>query len=455
MRDDFLAADKEVLAKRVGFRCSNLKCRKLTAGPQADTLKAVNIGVAAHITAAAPGGPRFESALSAKERASIENGIWLCQSCAKLIDNDPIRFTAAELRQWKLVAEEKTLIEIESSGSIFPSLEPDAREEQLSRVLIPEVAVATTFRTANSYGTSLDYSVYPFVVEELMSVGVCSMAVVRGTSSSLALPLLPDFLRERVCVIEPSAHAYKIQRLFSSVEEELDWQLEFADIPILCLKVERYQEDGERSRKIMHACAELYPIVFKLVLGMQYGLHVEINMEKALTECNYLRKALRSPKARGVFAMLAGVLSSYKSTSLNTIEFSARVLPTEHMRSLARLLDEPDYRLMSRGGYQLGIQDQIGNALRAFTTYSRKLLEESTCRNSLHSTTRSVRTAFVDGFIPFDFGELDPFSLYLPPIITYQDVRRRAQKCWLEARPEPLFPERQNEAVEILESRAL
>jgi hypothetical protein len=71
MRDDLSTPSKEVLAKRVGFRCSNPKCGKLTAGPQADVLKAINIGVAAHITAAAPGGPRYDSGLSAKERAGV------------------------------------------------------------------------------------------------------------------------------------------------------------------------------------------------------------------------------------------------------------------------------------------------------------------------------------------------------------------------------------------------
>jgi len=104
-RDDFSEAVKRTLAMRVVHRCSNPHCRSATSGPQSDASKAVNLGVAAHITAAAGGGPRYDAALSPDERASIENGIWLCQICAKRVDSDPSRYSAALLRAWKVVAE--------------------------------------------------------------------------------------------------------------------------------------------------------------------------------------------------------------------------------------------------------------------------------------------------------------------------------------------------------------
>jgi hypothetical protein len=61
--------------------------------------------VAAHITAASIGGPRYDSDLLPEERSSTSNGIWLCQNCAKLIDNDISRFSVGVLSQWKTEAE--------------------------------------------------------------------------------------------------------------------------------------------------------------------------------------------------------------------------------------------------------------------------------------------------------------------------------------------------------------
>ena len=46
-RDDFSLATKELLANRVGRRCSNPKCQKLTCAANTDPDKITNIGVAA------------------------------------------------------------------------------------------------------------------------------------------------------------------------------------------------------------------------------------------------------------------------------------------------------------------------------------------------------------------------------------------------------------------------
>src|SRR5437870_5629657 len=109
MRDDFAVPIKDILSKRVALRCSNPACRTTTSGPQEDVAKAINIGVAAHITGASPDGPRFDSAISTEQRRSPENGIWLCQSCAKLVDNDPERYSVDVLRRWKVISESAAL----------------------------------------------------------------------------------------------------------------------------------------------------------------------------------------------------------------------------------------------------------------------------------------------------------------------------------------------------------
>jgi len=50
--------------------------------------------------------------MTAQQRADIANGVWLCQTCAKKIDNDEQRFNAALLQSWKAVAEQAAFSEI-------------------------------------------------------------------------------------------------------------------------------------------------------------------------------------------------------------------------------------------------------------------------------------------------------------------------------------------------------
>lgn len=117
-RDDFPQKIKDLLGNRVGWRCSNPDCRKPTRGANEDPQDIINIGVAAHICAAASGGPRDDSTMSPEERKSAENGIWLCQSCSKLIDDDVFRYTVNLIRIWKENAERLAVAELQSSSSL-------------------------------------------------------------------------------------------------------------------------------------------------------------------------------------------------------------------------------------------------------------------------------------------------------------------------------------------------
>ena len=107
MGDRFSEGVKEVLAHRAGYRCSKPDCRASTAGPSWESSTSTsNVGVAAHITAASrQPRRRYDPSLSSEERSSAANGIWLCQTHAKAIDDDQEMFPVGVLRTWKEHAE--------------------------------------------------------------------------------------------------------------------------------------------------------------------------------------------------------------------------------------------------------------------------------------------------------------------------------------------------------------
>jgi hypothetical protein len=140
MRDDFPGQIKEELARRVGYICSNPGCRQLTSGPQAGPTGTVNIGVAAHITAASPRGPRYSPDLTAEQRVSAANGVWLCQTCAALVDRDVDRYTSARLGEWKSDCEASAQRRLEQRGAITSDVDGVLVEaERLMPELIGEM----------------------------------------------------------------------------------------------------------------------------------------------------------------------------------------------------------------------------------------------------------------------------------------------------------------------------
>ena len=130
-RDDFTAKTIRTLQERAGCRCSMSGCGVVTIGPSEESSeKSINLGVAAHICAAAPDGPRYDPNMTTEERKHIENGIWLCVSHSNLIDRDIISYPVEALHAMKMAHEETIKIENRSGRgflqhSDFIAIGPD------------------------------------------------------------------------------------------------------------------------------------------------------------------------------------------------------------------------------------------------------------------------------------------------------------------------------------------
>jgi hypothetical protein len=112
------------MAERVGYRCSNPTCRRLTSRPHpTDAAEVIRAGVAAHITAASSGGARYDASLSPQQRSSIENGIWLCEICAKVIDDAADLYTVELLRYWKQNAERSAAVAARAGPDVIAEVQ--------------------------------------------------------------------------------------------------------------------------------------------------------------------------------------------------------------------------------------------------------------------------------------------------------------------------------------------
>lgn len=155
MRDDFHQPTVEILGRRSGYLCS--RCRRATVGPRDGGVASVSIGVASHITAASPGGARYDASLTSEERRSPANGIWLCQNCAKLIDNDPRRFSTLSLHRLKERAEQRAQSALDHDSNVSESrLGLHLPSGPATGFSLAYVAQSTTFCGRSSELTQLD-----------------------------------------------------------------------------------------------------------------------------------------------------------------------------------------------------------------------------------------------------------------------------------------------------------
>lgn len=130
MDNDFPERIKRQLAARAGHVCSNPVCLQPTSGPSDSQKLVTSVGEAAHIAGARPGSARYDTAMTAEQRRALENGIWLCSKCAKLVDDDPDHYSVALLERWKKAAEDLAREKIEKGVVSAPksTLAPEAMD---------------------------------------------------------------------------------------------------------------------------------------------------------------------------------------------------------------------------------------------------------------------------------------------------------------------------------------
>lgn len=110
---DFTASTIRVLREEVANRCSKPDCRVICIAKGDEIKGNINIiGQAAHICAASPGGPRYDSDMGDEDRSHINNGIWLCSNHATEIDKNASKYPVELLHEWKIKAIEKAQQEI-------------------------------------------------------------------------------------------------------------------------------------------------------------------------------------------------------------------------------------------------------------------------------------------------------------------------------------------------------
>jgi hypothetical protein len=104
MDDDSTENVRRTLAVSAGNRCSNPDCRVLLRVSRLGPTELEEVGVAVRTAGLDPS-------------CHPSNGIWLCQSCANLVGNNPVQYPESLLYAWKTVAEHRAQFAITKTAS--------------------------------------------------------------------------------------------------------------------------------------------------------------------------------------------------------------------------------------------------------------------------------------------------------------------------------------------------
>ena len=159
-RDDFSKGTIRIVRDRVNGLCSFPGCNVVTIGASMENNTSVsNIGVAAHICAAAKGGPRYDEKMTPEQRKSVDNCIWLCQGHAKLIDTDVETYTVEKLHQWKKDAEKTASLALANDDYVIQYYKKNGENLSILKQLLDDMILTGSYDQfqliVNQYKTPL------------------------------------------------------------------------------------------------------------------------------------------------------------------------------------------------------------------------------------------------------------------------------------------------------------
>ena len=153
-------------------------CRRLTSGATSDGASEISNGEAAHICAAASGGPRYDENMTSEERRGADNGIWLCDVHARAVDSKDSKFTVEELREWKRRTNIDSWRSIMHNLPFGPSTQEPTPDELGDRLRAAATADLDVFRrTAKWPSTTVALTLKVDRVDEPLSTRALANAV--------------------------------------------------------------------------------------------------------------------------------------------------------------------------------------------------------------------------------------------------------------------------------------
>lgn len=150
-RDEFPKKVWYQIAKRAGWFCSYPSCGRPTVGSNSDGDGEINIGTAAHICAASPKGPRYDSRMTREQRRSANNGIWMCRVHGTAVDAKDSKFTVELLHEWKAQAQIESRRRVLSNVPPGPGAQVHSDGELSARLRAAAAADLDVFRRSDKW----------------------------------------------------------------------------------------------------------------------------------------------------------------------------------------------------------------------------------------------------------------------------------------------------------------
>jgi hypothetical protein len=295
----------------------------------------------------------------------------------------------------------------------------------LARVLAKRPGFFRTVQRGEYLGRVYDRSSLPFLMEEFVASAVVEVVVTAGSPAALHLNELPDVLRSRVSVVDTTSVRKQVAGLLAPLGAEFGFALDVASGSL--------SGNTPTPHEIVPVVGHFIGPLYDLLLGAQFRLQVDINLEQMKALLTTLQSFARSAEARGHLANLRGILSTYKSVKMPSLALTTAATD-DQLERFRWFVEDVTYQHLSRDAGLLGIPEDGDRVLQRLERGVAALVKKPLFKPFAKAASKLISTA---AHVEVDAGDLAVALLptkYLPPIIPLDTAYARAEALWRSMR---------------------
>jgi hypothetical protein len=309
--------------------------------------------------------------------------------------------------------------------------EKERPQIQYSRVLPSRTGVFRKFKDSSGEGLVRDGSFLPFLIEELVALGVIDIAIPMTSADSLFIHLLPASLRRRVVLVDKGLRSVKdLQAIFTPIAEE--FQIEPKGLALTL--------QAKLSEDLQRAIGTLYLSLYDFLVGLENELQIDIDLPSTRASIATVRRSSRNPNSRANLAILSGILESYQLRTPDSLVLRSSA-PDRLVSVFQEFIQDETYRLLSTQTHSLGFPAHLQRSLIILGRLAKQIAAKERFRQLVCVGSRVIAAAT---HVPVPDDETFAHLVrkgYLPPIVSLDKAFQKAKEAWKSAAPDLVVPE--------------
>jgi hypothetical protein len=276
------------------------------------------------------------------------------------------------------------------------------------------------YRDSQEVVVASDFSTLAWMIEEFVSLGVCTILVGKSAPESRLVTKMPPLLRRRITLASDEQELRARALIMEPIHEELGCRVVRGN-----LKFDRKIENNLKA-----AVIRVHRDLYALAVGLNHSVQVNVRPAGTVTALQHLRSALRDPRGRSVVAQLSGVIAAYVPLTFDGPQITATA-PTELVSIFDRLVNEESYSGFSNSIGSLTQSSGRRAALARTRTFLRQIVKSPPAQVILDVVSKIVKVGGANA-IPQASSLFSMFQVRaLPMLVDLSEARSRALKRWL------------------------